>query len=155
MAWISPQKPFADTHFYPVPQELFYVGTTYAQARYDVSNHFSFITGSQYKDAEKRQLTLIGYNASDFGFRFIYVDPEKSQNVHSPNQSQHAINNAQMLHLGGSCGYTGGCNNMSPYIAELIIQVPNVPARAYIKLWKEAPANVRSDPDMTFVIDMN
>jgi len=43
---------------------------------------------------------------------------------------------------------------MSPYQAELEITVQQVPARAYIKLWKNAPASVTQNGDKIVIIEM-
>lgn len=96
--------------------------------------------------------SLICYNARDFGYRYIYMDPRKSFGIKRwPAQ---AVQIRQFLHCGGSCGYPGGCNNMSPHIVELDEnKLTQLPARAHLKLWKEEPDTVSQDPDFTFIID--
>jgi hypothetical protein len=96
--------------------------------------------------------SLIAYNARDFGYSYVYLDPVRSRGI--SKWSAHPVNITQFLHCGGSCGYPGGCNNMSPHIRELdenkLLQLP---ARAYLKLWKIEPESVSDPPDFVFVID--
>jgi hypothetical protein len=96
--------------------------------------------------------SLIAYNARDFGYSYAYLDPIRSRGL--SKWGVHPVNISQFLHCGGSCGYPGGCNNMSPHIRELdqnkILQLP---ARAYLKLWKVEPDSVSDPPDFVFVID--
>lgn len=96
--------------------------------------------------------SLISYNARDFGLHYMYLDPQKS--VGLARWPAHAVQITQFLHCGGSCGYPGGCNNMSPHIPELdgnkLLQLP---ARAYIKLWNSEPESVGNPADFTYIID--
>ena len=96
--------------------------------------------------------SLIAYNARDFGYHYIYLDPQKSFGVKRwPAQ---AVQITQFLHCGGSCGYPGGCNNMSPHIPQLDMNSMNqLPARAYLKLWNDEPESVGNPADFTFIID--
>lgn len=57
------------------------------------------------------------------------------------------------VHRGGSCGYPGGCNNGSPYQAELDhILVEELPARMVLKLWRLLPEGVGTPAELEFVI---
>ena len=97
---------------------------------------------------------LIAYNARDFGFNYIYLDPQKSVNMRRWASSE-AVQIRQMLHCGGSCGFPGGCNNMSPFMQELDDnRFSKLPARAFLKLWKGEPDSVSQAPDFTYVIDL-
>lgn len=96
--------------------------------------------------------SLIAYNARDFNYRYIYLDPRKSVGV-TPWPVR-PVQIDQFLHCGGSCGYPGGCNNMSPHIRELDEnRLTQLPARAYLKLWSEEPDSVGNPADFTFIID--
>jgi hypothetical protein len=97
-------------------------------------------------------LTLVAYNARDLGYNFLYAVPEKSENVSLP---AHPARILQFIHTGGSCGYPGDCNNMSPYQAGLEFHIDSLPALAYIKLWKSRPVDAAAAADMVFVIEMN
>jgi hypothetical protein len=100
--------------------------------------------------------SLVAYNARDFGFNYICLAPEKSINVVNEGKpAPEAVRINQMLHCGGTCGYPGGCNNMSPHnIAIDRIKYSKLPARAYVKLWRAKPAKVTDDADMVFLIDL-
>jgi len=96
---------------------------------------------------------LVAYNARDFGYHWLWVDPDLSTNIQSLNQSASATEIRQFMHCGGSCGYPGGCNNMSPGIAALDrMRYTALPAMAYIQLWKNKPQSVQDTPDMTFLV---
>ena len=125
-----------------------------ASVTYQVSSHFSFIKTNHFDHADDRQLSLIAYNARDLGYAYLYVDPKKSQNITWMGTNGKAARLGQFIHRGGSCGYPGGCNNMSPYIQELEMKVKSLSARAYIKLWRRSPKDVNAVADMTFIIDM-
>lgn len=97
--------------------------------------------------------SLIGYNARDFGLRYIYMDPHKTSGI-KPWPQAKAVYLNQFLHCGGSCGYPGGCNNMSPYIQEMDAnELLRLPAQAYFKLWYDEPESVGDPPDFTFIIN--
>jgi hypothetical protein len=100
--------------------------------------------------------SLVAYNARDFGFNYIWLVPEKSINIENEGKpAAEAVRINQMLHCGGTCGYPGGCNNMSPHnIAIDRIKYSKLPARAYVKLWRNKPAKVTDDADMVFLIDL-
>lgn len=96
---------------------------------------------------------LVGYNARDFGYHWLWVDPELSSNIQCVMEPKSATEIRQFIHCGGSCGYPGGCNNMSPGIAELDrMRYTALPAMAYIQLWKNKPSNVQDPPDLTFIL---
>jgi len=101
-----------------------------------------------------QNFSLIAYNARDFGFPFMYLDPKNSLNL-VPWKSPDALEIPQMIHCGGSCGYPGGCNNMSPHRVELDNnRLTRLPARAYLRLWRERPKDAKtSSPDFVMVID--
>jgi hypothetical protein len=96
---------------------------------------------------------LIVYNARDLNLNYIYVSYADSQNIakFEPPTSPYAI--PQFIHRGGSCGYPGGCNNMSPPTPEIdALELTGFPARVVTWLWTERPASAAAAPEMTFVI---
>jgi hypothetical protein len=105
-------------------------------------------------DTVIQNFSLIAYNARDLAYPFMYLDAAKSKNVRAWGKN-YAIEIPQMIHCGGSCGYPGGCNNMSPHTAETDNNhLTGLPARAYLKLWSERPRDAEKDPaDFTMVID--
>lgn len=97
--------------------------------------------------------SLIVYNARDFNLNYIYVSYDNSSNIskNNPPDIPHPI--PHFLHRGGSCGYPGGCNNISPstpFIDD--IRITGQPARAVIWFWRNKPGSVKEKPDMKFVI---
>lgn len=105
-------------------------------------------------DVVIQDFSLIAYNARDLSLPFVYLDPAQSINV-SPWKRKDAVEIPQMIHCGGSCGYPGGCNNMSPHTVEMDNNhITALPARAYLRLWKERPRDVLRDrPDFVMVLD--
>lgn len=95
---------------------------------------------------------VVAYNARDFGFNYLAVSPRYSQNVN--RTSDRPIEIAQHFHCGDSCGYNGGCNNMSPNIEGLhSLSLKALPARAYVYLWRARPSSVDQAPD--FMVQLN
>jgi hypothetical protein len=101
------------------------------------------------------QFSLVAYNARDMGFNWIWLDTGTSINVSNDNPTDSPVAISQMIHCGGTCGYPGNCNNMSPYIAEIDrCRFKALPARATVYLWRDRPGSVRQKPDFTVYIDM-
>jgi len=97
--------------------------------------------------------SLIAYNARDMNLNYIYVSYPDSRNVSKLDAPTSAYANPQYLHRGGSCGYPGGCNNMSPDTPEISwINITELPAQAVVWLWRQRPWSVKQSPDMVFVI---
>jgi hypothetical protein len=96
---------------------------------------------------------LVAYNARDLNLNYIYVSYQDSINIANHDLPQEPYANPQFLHQGGSCGYPGGCNNMSPYTPEIDgLHVTSFPAKVVIWLWKQQPVSLEQEPDMKFVI---
>ncbi len=142
---------------YPVPYGLFWSpDLKSAKVRYDISAFWREELGYHYESEAgfKRTLDLRAYNAHDLGFNYLYLIPEQSRNVTSGNPGDKAIYLRQFIHCGGSCGYSGGCNNMSPTMPEVNITPVALPATAVIALWRKEPGSTHQTPDMTFTIEM-
>ena len=96
---------------------------------------------------------LIAYNARDLNLTYLYVSYPDSQGIAHSDPPDRAYANPQYIHQGSSCGYAGGCNNMSPYTPEIDgIRIQSLPAKVTIWLWKEDPSDPHRAPDMTFVL---
>ena len=125
-----------------------------ATARYEVGDYFAFL--SRASPGSDRELALVGYNAVDFGFRYLWVNVEKSTNIEWPSDSRYAFRIPQYIHCGPSCGYPGGCNNMSPAQAKnLRFVVKDLPAKILMSLWRDKPLSNDERPDMIFEIEMH
>jgi hypothetical protein len=130
---------------YCVPRNLHWrPREAYAEVSYDAS---CVAMRSDYP------FTLIAYNARDLGLNYIFVSYPDSVNITKQDQPQEPYANPQFIHKGGSCGYPGGCNNMSPSTPEISqLRVTALPAIVTIWFWNQKPASTEQDPDMTFVI---
>lgn len=141
--------------FYPKPLRIrWQADASLETIEYNVTDHFLYVNGNHFYPTDQRKLDLVAYNARDLGFGHLYVDPDKSEGVVWANRTGRAAPIRQYIHRGGSCGYPGGCNNMSPSQPELLIDVERTPAKAYIKLWRADPRNVNDHCDMTVIIEM-
>lgn len=142
---------------YPEPSQLIWdIQNKRAQVRYAISEMWEKETGFHFPDSSRndRKLNLIAYNAKDLGFRYFYVIPELTQGVEMGDKREQAFELKQFIHCGGSCGYSGGCNNMSPHLDEMELRVRDLPATVTIALWRSRPQSVRQDPDMIFTLEL-
>jgi hypothetical protein len=97
---------------------------------------------------------LVAYNARDMNLNYIYLSLSDSLNLAPYVVAESPFAIAHFIHRGGSCGYPGDCNNVSPPTPELdSIRITALPARAHIWLWANAPQSVEQPPDMTFIIN--
>lgn len=97
---------------------------------------------------------LIAYNASDFGFHYIYLDTNKSINIVNLNSCTEPVLIKQLIHCGNTSKYPGGCNNMSPAMPEIDrFGFTALPARACVYLWQTKPSSISQKPDFTFYLD--
>jgi hypothetical protein len=143
--------------FYWMPESLVYKPKEQtAELTYNISNYLRAVSAQPALATEASQLrkfSLVAYNARDMGYNFIYLDTKKSKDVENDNHPHDATFIGQFIHCGGTCGYAGGCNNMSPFIAEIDrCRLNKLPASAVIYLWKERPESVESKPDFTYYI---
>ena len=103
--------------------------------------------------------SFCGINARDLGYKYAYVDPQKStydlQFVNTSNISNRIVEFQDFLHTGGSCRHEGGCNNASPAQPMLDFENShraNTPyeynKEIYIKLWKNKPSSPNERPDI-------
>lgn len=126
-----------------------------AEAIYDVSRYLKIANdwSNYHLGVSDAYFELIAYNARDLNLNYLYLSYEDSFNIYKRDPPEVALPIKHYLHKGDSCGYPGGCNNMSPYTPEITdIRITRLPARAIIYLWKENPQLISQDPDMTFVI---
>lgn len=139
---------------YPFPKGVVWERRNVARAYYDVGSYWATMRKYGHSDAFKQTMTLIAYNARDFGYNFLAVDMAQSSNVLPFPATSAPAEIRQYIHRGGSCGYQGGCNNMSPHQPELEMPLKALPATAYIKLWRTQPANIQAAPDFVYILGM-
>lgn len=100
-----------------------------------------------------RLFDLIAYNARDMNLNYLYVVSDDSRNISKPDLPTRPYAIPHYLHRGGSCGYPGGCNNMSPPTPEIdALEIIEFPAQVVVWLWQDEPSTVTQAPDMVFVI---
>lgn len=143
--------------FYWMPESLRYNPRQQsAELTYNISNYLRDVMSRKALATDASQLrrfSLVAYNAKDMGYRYIYLDTKKSTAVENDNHPRDATFIAQFIHCGGTCGYPGGCNNMSPFIPEIDrCRLNKLPARAVVYLWKDRPESVEQKPDFTYTI---
>jgi hypothetical protein len=153
-AHIVNTKEFSPKEIYPKPVSLVWqANKNTATAVYDVSYYVQ--TGKKYNYSDNKiVLNLVAYNACDFGYNYLYLEPSDSRNIKTHGARNQAVRLLQFIHLGNSCGYPGGCNNMSPHIDGLEIDVSSLPAKAHLKLWKNNPLNNFNTADFDFILEL-
>jgi hypothetical protein len=140
---------------YPEPTKLIWSKDgAFAKVTYRIANFWRMQKRYHDASASQHMLTLIAYNAKDMGYNFLYINPEGSKSLSMSSYRLMPIAIRQFIHCGGSCGYPGGCNNMSPDQPDLQIQVSDTPALVKLKLWKNQPASIDQAADMIFIIEI-
>ncbi len=115
-----------------------------AQAHGYSSSHFT----------ESQTFALEAINARDLGLNYVYIPPAWAYNVKVGSPMTGTLPIPQYIHCGGSCGYPGGCNNMSPSTGWLdSFEITKLPARLSIMFWKKAPVTGREPADMLYTMN--
>ncbi len=139
----EPNPPVSAT-WYPLKKELVLV--------YDVSRYFSQCVALHGKFCNN-QLQLDALNARDFGFSYIYFDPALSKGISALKLANSAFEDVYQLkafiHLGKSCGYSGGCNNSSPDQPQVVFKQDYYPGELLAALWYQKPRQKDQAPDVT------
>ena len=160
-AWDKPRIPGNDLNqsnfpFYCKPKSLSWLpAQARAELTYDVSKYIRTVNTWTVQPLSVRNTSfdLIAYNARDLNLNYLYLSYRESRNLSKDQPPDSPISIPQYIHRGGSCGYSGGCNNMSPDTPEFAdIYINTLPAKAVIYLWTEEPESSQQSPDMTFVI---
>lgn len=98
--------------------------------------------------------TLTGLNAKDLGYKFATVS--HSDGVlftnYGENISDDVVGFRDFIHVGGSCGVPGGCNNLSPYQPAHDFYFISIPAEITFKLWKGKPVSKFMPADFNYKI---
>jgi len=127
----------------------------HAWVTYDVSSYTRAInqSGKLEHHSLPTEFSLVAYNARDLGYSYIWLDTLHSPNVRNNTDGAGPVHINQFIHCGGTCGYPGGCNNMSPFTAEIDrLQLIGLPAEASVKLWKDRPYGPETDADFTVTL---
>lgn len=87
---------------------------------------------------------------------YVYATDVKNLHfVNGNNVSKSVYRFKDFIHVGGSCGYTGGCNNDSPEQAETRFKIDQYPASIKFKLWKKQPPSAEEPADLFYEIKIN
>ena len=150
--WVPPGKCFP---VYPRPVSLVWdaqhktATVTYDMTRYwgEWRRVMTRTFGPKYQ--------FVNYNARDFGYNYLAVVKANSPNAvpyGGAKMFEQPIYMQAFIHTGGSCGYPGGCNNQSPFEADLQFWIKHAPAQMQVKLWKNRPKSIRDPEDFLFII---
>lgn len=122
--------------------------------KYEVSKHFPKIRTNVNGKTVRYLIQLSGLNALDFGYQYVYA--YDTQNIKMYDENSNITQNEQTfkdyIHLGSSCGYEGGCNNISPMQYDKMFSVTDLPAEINLKLWKNKPHSKFQKADMYYRI---
>ena len=133
-----------------IPKEI-----SYSKSKNEVTVTYNYLPFTTYNNSSFYMFN--GVNARDLGYPYAYVDNSKSTYkvdfVNSDNISTGIKEFQNFIHLGGSCGYEGGCNNGSPRQSFLEFKSNDTSynykyREIYIKLWKKKPKNTSDKPDV-------
>ena len=126
---------------------------------YSVSGHERTIakTASNNRtNSPKMTYSFNGRNAIDFAVPYVYATKPKNLHfVDTNNISKSVYQFKDFIHVGGSCGYSGGCNNGSPRQKETEFQIDKYPASITFKLWKRKPTSPDEKADLSYEIKIN
>lgn len=90
------------------------------------------------------EFLLVGLNARDFGYNWVYVINSDNIRFLPPNVEFTMVNEKpkkflDFIHLGNACQIEEGCNNASPYQPEMAFSFKSIPAEMTLSLWKNKP----------------
>lgn len=147
-----------DFPFFWLPDRLeFDAKNARATVTYKVTDFMHEIngTGKTHRPTLISNFSLVAYNARDFGYEWIHVNSQKSSNISNMHERGQPVRIRQFIHCGGTCGYPGGCNNMSPFTPEIDrLSYADLPATAVVDLWRQKPASIQQAPDFTMIIEL-
>ncbi len=123
-------------------------------AKYKLTRNFLKFRAKVNGKMTRYPIQLSGLNARDFGYDYVYAYNTNNISMFSDsnNVTDDVKNFTDFIHLGGSCKYKDGCNNISPLQYDKIITVYRLPAEINLKLWKKQPLNPYIKADMYYRI---
>ena len=119
---------------------------------YNLSEFFHDMYGANMNSGDFSDMAfdLVAYNARDMNLNYLYVSLTNSTNVEQKGHSSTPVKIKHFLHRGGSCGYPGGCNNMSPdHPAVQEMRILKLPALLEVFLWEKQPESLEARPEIT------
>lgn len=124
---------------------------------YQVPRRFLDMRANISGNSVRFPIQLSGLNALDFGYKYVYAFDTKNVRMYDYNNNitKHIGEFVDYIHLGNSCKYKGGCNNISPVQFDKMIMLTNLPAEINLKLWKNEPINKYIKADIYYKIVFN
>ncbi|MBI9086635.1 MAG: hypothetical protein JEZ11_23760 [Desulfobacterales bacterium] len=122
---------------------------------YDLTAFFHQMYGGNMESADfsDMRFDLVAYNARDMNLEYLYISLSTGANVGQKDHSANPVKIMHFLHRGGSCGYPGGCNNMSPNQPPVQdIRIFKLPASIEVFLWEKQPDSLEVPPDIVVEI---
>lgn len=94
-------------------------------------------------------------NARDYGFRYYFIDIEKSIHVQLRIKNRGVRKIRDRFHVNALCGHPSQCNTSRIYDPrDLWLLVSKRPAAIVVKLWQNKPVAAKDLPDMLYVIKL-
>ena len=124
-------------------------------AKYEITKLFLDYRQNIDGKSHRIPIQLSGLNALDFGYKYVWAFDSKNIKImhkDSPNVLNDVRPFRDFVHLGGSCRYEGGCNNISPLQEDLMIKIVDLPAEISLKLWKKEPQSKYLPADFYYKI---
>lgn len=124
---------------------------------YQVPRRFLDMRANISGNSVRFPIQLSGLNALDFGYKYVYAFDTKNVRMYDYNNNitKHIGEFVDYIHLGNSCKYKGGCNNISPVQFDKMIMLTDLPAEINLKLWKNEPINKYIKADIYYKIVFN
>ena len=124
-------------------------------AEYEIPRNYINIRVNINGKAKRIPIQLSGLNALDFGYKYVWAFDSKNIKMLYDDKNtvlDEIVQFLDFVHLGGSCRYEGGCNNISPMQDRLMITITDLPAEIELKLWKKQPMNKFNKADFYYKI---
>lgn len=96
---------------------------------------------------------LNAYNARDFGFNYLYVDSIQSSNLNKLPPQVIQITQSISTKHNSTCAES--CNDLSTPEELQGFKIKNLPAKCFLKLWRQKPVSHTSDPDLKVELVFN
>ena len=145
---------------YPKPTDILFDSDKMTfRVNYNASAHeknIAHTAAHNHMKSPKMTYSFNGRNAVDFGMPYVYATNFKNLHfIESNNLTTYIQKFKDFIHVGGSCGYPGGCNNGSPHQPPMDFQIDRYPASITFKLWKQKPTSVDEKADLLYEIKIN
>lgn len=147
MHWSGQRFPKADDFassfptYLPPAKATIYPKEKREEIRYDVMPYFNHVASMQNGPWKISSIgfDLRAYNARDFGFNYIYVDPNESKNISKLPPEVVAIGQQLTTRTRDTCA--PACNDLITPDVLCGFKLKDLPAKCRLLLWKNKPAS--------------